>query len=346
MKTAYTQTKRRDSNMELFRIVAMILVMVVHSSFLAIGVPSHIEAITSLSSTISRFFVESLSVVCVNSFILLSGWYGINVNKNKILSLLFQILFFSTLIYCGFLLHNFDKYDNVDSFSTIFMFHSSDYWFIKSYIGLFLFAPIINVFINDVSEKQLRIFLISFYLFQTIYGWLSINGADWLGGGYSAVSFMGLYILARYVRIYNPFKITQLRSRSCFIAFFSIALLLTLLSSVVTYIGLPVAGRLFTYTNPLVIVESVFLLLAFYKLKIQSSIINWISSSCLAVYLVHANELFLRPYYGEIINNWYRNEDASRFFIYTITFILVLFFLSILVDKIRMFIWKMINRAI
>jgi surface polysaccharide O-acyltransferase-like enzyme len=65
--------KERDSNIELLRIVAMILVMVVHASFLAIGVPQTIDAISLPIPTYYSFFVEAVSVVCVNVFILISG---------------------------------------------------------------------------------------------------------------------------------------------------------------------------------------------------------------------------------------------------------------------------------
>jgi hypothetical protein len=338
----YTRLKR-DSNMELLRIVAMLLVMIVHASFLAVGVPKCNEAVCNPISTLSRFFSESLSVVCVNVFVLLSGWYGIKIKKNKILELIFQVLFFSVLVYCSFLLFDFKTYFNVDKAGTVLLIHSDDYWFIKSYLGLCIFAPLINSFIERSSEKQLRNIIIVFYLFQTIYGWLFINGADWFGGGYSAVSFVGLYMLARYVRLYL-LKYTDFTWKKYLCCFFIIAIFQTILAFAVTYLGLPIAGRLFTYTNPFVIIESLCLLLAFNKMKFQSSLINWIATSCLAVYLLHANELFLRPYYGMIIHNWFINDNTLYFLIHTIFFISLLFLLAILIDKVRIYIWNQINR--
>ena len=43
--------------------------------------------------------------------------------------------------------------------------------------------------------------LLVFFGFQFIYSW--IFGLEEFAGGYSALSFMGLYLLARYVRIYE-----------------------------------------------------------------------------------------------------------------------------------------------
>ena len=62
--------KVRDSNIELLRIIAMILVMVVHASFKSIGAPT-LEDINSDSiGTFLRFLSESLSIICVNVFVL------------------------------------------------------------------------------------------------------------------------------------------------------------------------------------------------------------------------------------------------------------------------------------
>lgn len=336
--------KERDSNIELLRIVAMILVMIVHASFLAIGVPQTIDAVSLPISTFTRFLIEGLSVVCVNVFILISGWYGINIKIKKLIGLIFQVLFFSCLIYGAFLICDFKTYCNFDSLGTILLIHSNDYWFIKAYLGLLLLSPILNTFISNVSEKQFRYFLLFFYLFQTIYGWLSIYGAQWFEGGYSAMSFVGLYMLARYLHLYPVRKLDNTASVN-FVLFFSIAIFLAIVAFFVTYLGYPVSGRLFTYTNPLVILESLFLLFAFCKIKFCSKAINWIAASCLAVYLLHANELFLRPYYGKIIKYWFLNENTFFFWIYTIGFMFILFISAILIDKIRIWFWKIISKG-
>ena len=75
-------------------------------------------------------------------------------------------------------------------------------WFIKSYICLYILAPILNAFTDTISQKLFRNTLLAFYIFQSVYGWLS-HGAVFLVHGYSAMSFVGLYLLARYIRVYG-----------------------------------------------------------------------------------------------------------------------------------------------
>ena len=63
---------------------------------------------------------------------------------------------------------------------------SENAWFVKSYLGMFLFAPVMNAFIESASKKQIKIFLLCFFVFQSIYGWIS-TGASFISGGYSSI---------------------------------------------------------------------------------------------------------------------------------------------------------------
>jgi hypothetical protein len=335
--------KVRDSNMELFRIIAMILVMIDHAGFLSLGVPCKYDSIIEPIGVVSRFFTQSISVVCVNLFVLLSGWYGIRIKKLKLFELIFQVLFFSVLVYCLFLFFNFKTYFNIDKAGTILLIHPSDYWFVKSYLLLILLTPALNLFVEKVDVRIFRNVLIAFFSLQFIYGWLFLYGIQDFQGGYSVVSFAGLYMLSRYLRLY-PIKKLQFNIGIYFILFFIVSLFITFLSFLLTRLGYCITGRLFTYTSPFIIFESILLLLAFSKMKFKNNVINWIASSCLAVYLLHSNELFLRPFYGKIIRNWYFNDNTIYFFIHTIGFITILFVISILIDKVRIYIWNRINR--
>ncbi len=326
--------KQRNSNIESLRIIAMVLVLVVHATFIGTGFPSIAESTTCPISSFCRFGFGALSIVCVNLFVLISGWFGIHFNLKKFISFILTAIFYALLVYIVLLLLYPQKYLNWTSASTILMLNSSDYWFIKSYILLYFFAPILNSFIEQSDEKQQRLTLITFYIFQTVYAWLSIYGAADFQGGYSVLSFMGLYLLAHYFHRYPG--ITENWSAKLGIRiFFGIALFHASLGFLITRLGLPIAGRIFTYTNPLVIIQSLSLLIGFSKLSFQNKLINWVASSCLAVYLLHANELILRPYYGTTIKNWYLQENLLTFLFHTVLFISLIFIASILVDKIR-----------
>ncbi len=275
--------KVRQSNIELLRIVAMFLVLVVHADFLALNIPTHDEMATEPLSSTVRLFMQSISIVCANVFVLISGWFGIRPSVKGVCKFLFQCFFFLLGAYVFFYFYNGTRL----SFDYLFM--KGDYWFVKSYIGLLIVAPLMNAFIERATKKQLMVWLICFYVFQSIYGGFVSHGADFFMGGYSTISFMGLYVLARYVRLYPPsFKATTYIG-----IYFIIAVCMTFLSVMLyKYIGNPdivekLVGKLVAcYTNPLTVLASLCLLLAFSKMQFHSKFINWMAASSFAVYLL------------------------------------------------------------
>ena len=183
---------------ELLRIVAMLLVMVVHADFFSIGKPLWNDIEVNPLNAFSRIFIESISIVCVNVFIMISGWFGIRPTIKKMLGLLFQTLFFFSIIYLCLILLGYESL-TIKGIAQMFMLLPQS-WFVKAYLLLFLISPILNAFCEKASKKEFLMVLIPFFVFQTLYGWL-VPGVDFFSGGYSTMSFMGLYVLMQYVRI-------------------------------------------------------------------------------------------------------------------------------------------------
>lgn len=332
----------RNSTMELLRIFAMLLVMITHASFLSFGVPTQSDILNRPFYSFNVFFFQGISIVCVNVFILLSGWFSISWKSSRITNLLFQVFFFSSLIMLFLYLFGQDRTINVHSLRSLFFLNSSDYWFFKAYLGLYIISPIINIFFKYSPQRQVGQILLIFFCFQTIYGWLSLYGAQWLEGGYSAFSFIGLYLLAKYIKIY-PNAITNKKAKYYILFYLISAFLLAILSITLVSNGYNIVGRLYTYTNPLIISMSVSLLLFFAKLKSTcNKLINWIASSCFSVYLLHANELVLRPYFGKHIYNIYQYHSGVFFVSNLLFFLFSLFAVAILLDKIRLWLWNKI----
>lgn len=278
----------RDSNMELLRIIAMLLVMVVHADFRALGIPVFEEVQTNPFSSSFRFLTESFSIISVNVFVLLSGWYGIKFKLDRLWEFLFQVFFFSIFLFVVYSLVNPEECLTLSGGASILLLKQWDYWFVKAYMGLYLFAPVINSFIENASKKQVQIFLISFYLFQTVYAWISPNGAAFFQTGYSSISFIGLYMLARYIRLY-PSPIWRLAYYWDLMIYIIIALFTTFVVLILVYCNISLVGHLYNYTSPLVIISAIYFFLFFTKIQLKSRFVNWIACSCFAVYLLHSN---------------------------------------------------------
>ena len=81
----------RDSNMELLRIIAMIGILVLHADYFALGFPKMGDC---SSSPLFTIFIESIFIISVNLFVLLSGWYGIKPRKKVFFESLFSDFLF------------------------------------------------------------------------------------------------------------------------------------------------------------------------------------------------------------------------------------------------------------
>lgn len=200
-KPAFTRT--RNSNIELLRITAMLLVLVVHADFFSLSEPKANDIIEDPVLSFVRFFVESCSIVCVNAFVLISGWFSIKPKVERFCNFFFQVVFFSVLLYFPFGSY----YKSPGEWITIVL--GFQYWFVRAYIILYLLSPVLNSFVNTAKRKQLLLFILLFYLVQTIYGWY-LGKAAWFDKGYSPLSFFGLYLIGRYLRIYKPFRYKSL----------------------------------------------------------------------------------------------------------------------------------------
>ena len=333
----------RDSNIELLRLLAMFLVMLVHASFLSIGIPTMLEAHAAPLTTLGRFLLESTSIICVNVFVIISGWYGVKWHPQKMSQLTFQAYFYSIVAFLFVALVLGQNILNLDGLRHLLLLDGDDYWFIKSYLIFFILAPALNAFVNTESEQTQRYCLLALFSMQTVFGWLSIDGAGEFEGGYSALSFIGLYLLTRYVRIHQQGFLGTITIRQSLSVFIFITVLQAFLAFLLTWKGVIVVGRLFTYTNPLVIIQAFSLVVLFAKIRpFHNKVINTLASSCLAVYLLHGNTFILRPYYGKMIRNAYMQENGLNCFFYIVGIIIVFFLGALLIDQVRKFLWNAI----
>ncbi len=336
--TASSKYLNRDSTMELLRILAMLGILIVHSDFFALGIPTKEECINAPLVSCWRYIIENITIVSVNIFVLLSGWYGIHIKMKRLLEFLFQILFFNLLFFALFSFFTPEKTLTREGIESIFMLDDR-FWFVKAYLLLYLLSPILNSYIEIASKRQFQLILLAFFAFQTIYGWL-YPSVSWFKYGYSTISFIFIYLLASYLRkhmgkfVWGGVLLTYI----AFILFNSAAFYAS------TYFGRSIyIERLMAYNSPLVIVASVAVFLCFTKIHIKSAFINMVAISSFAAFLFHANHFFVEEIYVVWIREWFRADSFILFSIKALVFILAIFCLSIILDKIRIWIWKLIS---
>lgn len=331
-----TTTKIRLSNLELLRLIAMFGVLIVHTDFGALGFPDKEElTATPLYSTI-RTLIEFIAIVAVNVFVLISGWFGITFKWRGLCNLLFQCFFFFSVI--TFSLAALGKLD-VTNWGALYkcLMFSDNAWFVKCYIGMYIFAPIMNAFVESADRLIFKRVLICFFVFQSLYGWFS-NGAAFIEEGYSAFSFMGLYLLARYIHIYQP-EIAKWSGKTDLFVYLAISIMSAVIFMGSNLLDKPFFGILmFKYTNPLTIAAAMHLLLAFTKWRFTSKVINSIAASCFAVYLMHfiIFPTYMRGWIQEIAEHYSGILEFLGLFLLLLAF----FGMAIAIDRIRLLLWN------
>lgn len=310
----------------------MIMVVLLHSNYWSLGAITKPDIIANSLLSFFRIFFEQLCLVGVNVFILISGWFGITPSVKGVFNILYQVFFFGIVILLLGIVMGLPI--PVKELLYVF-FGGAYYWFVPAYLGLYCFSPVLNHFVENSSSNVIRRVIVSFFLLEFIFGWITQTGRYMDGNSF--ISFIGLYLLARYVRLYSDCLI-KLSPLVDFIFY----LILSIVPSIINFLGMKYFSRELApmyYSSPFVISAALFLLLCFSKLKISSKMINWIASSVFSIYLVHLHPM-VSPYFKNLMVSEYNSLKGGEYFVFAILVTIVLGLICVMIDKIRLLSWS------
>lgn len=183
MEESGTKVKKdtRDVNIEILRIIAMLMVIILH----CFGRAVKLNDMNMYSlNYIVLLFINFLASVANGIFIIITGYYMCNkpLKLKKVLLLWGKTLFYSVAIYIIFCFIGEKSYVKQSFFPVI----SGSYWFISAYITLCFFSPIINILINKMTKKQFQ-YLICILLITYSFLKVFMNPAGIFLGGFAAV---------------------------------------------------------------------------------------------------------------------------------------------------------------
>ena len=315
-----------------------------HTSFITFGFPTEGNVNDDHLFWELQTLQYCVAIVAVNIFVMISGWFSIKPSTRGIFSFIFQVAFLKLLSFIFFVSTGLLAL-NKTSIEDLLMVKPYAGWFIKAYILLYILAPVLNAFVENSNRQIYKRVLFFYFFFIFLFGWLKdITG--YMMGGYSISMFVGLYLLARYVKVYSPSwsKLSKCKD-------FIIYLIATLLTFCGIYIpvrlGLPHCDtfvQAFTrYSSPFVVLGALFILLLFLKLNFGvKPWINKIAKSCFAVYLLH----FMWGTLPKIVINMHYNNSIIMFYIQLTVLLFVVFFCCIAVDRIRIGVWNKFSRKL
>lgn len=308
--TTIGSKRKRNSSIELFRILATFLVLIVHlNGWMAGGLVDWNDNNISIVHKFSQLIIQSLCVVCVNCFLIISGWYGLKLKFSSIWKmwvLLFSIYVPFYLVTCIFGSTDLSIFILVKN---ILAFPCESY-FVQNYLMLLFISPLLNVFIEN-NRGQLTIYTIALFMIEVVMESVFQNKCLHIEDGYSLFHFVTMYMLARTAFMHKE-KIMQVKRLWWIIGYFLCAVVVCLLQ-------FTPYKHTWAYSNPVVVIESFMLFFPFLYNSFYSSFINKVAQGAFAVYIIQVTN----PVCGRLFElDIYVLEHYS----YTIYLLFLLFF--------------------
>ena len=286
------------------------------------------------------FLVESLCLVAVNCFVLISGYFSIKLKVRSLLKFYLQcfiIGLFSYLFYIG-LSGGFSTWQSAEGLFTmkilierLLAFTHNGWWFVVSYVGLMLLSPLLNSAVDNMTRKRFLHSLILFSIVILYLGWY--QKVEVTNYGNSLISFIWIYLLGRYIG--KHVQIESIRKyRWLWLAGYLISALALFGMIMLRYHFSIEMHYPLDYNNPFVVVAAMMLLLFFLSFSFRSKVINGIASSVFAAYLIQESCYFGHEWlYPQMREMFVHVSDGWRI-LALLGISIVFMLLCVLVDKI------------
>ena len=310
--------KTRQSNIEALRLLSMLMVLNLHSFW-------GYDYGTGIGKVLD-FFRESSSICAVNVFLLISGYFGVRWKWKSFYNLVFQLFFYSFGVYvvaCAIGVIDFSIKGFLSNGACIY----SHWTFIKHYVLLYFFSPLLNAFVEKVSNKQLLLFITIMMICE-----------NFICRDNKFTNYCLMYLIGRWLyRTDSVAKMCINPAKLYWLVTFAITCFAYLFYA---YTPINTAERMcnfvlgYDYAAPLVIIQAICVFLVFSRLQFRSKIINWCASSSLAIFLIHMHPSIGGIGYYAITKSFYSMPILQH--IACLLFLIIVVFIgSILIDKIR-----------
>lgn len=285
---ALLQPKHQLVGVDVLKLLCMFKIVILH-------INNH-EKTLEISGGGGYWIAWGLQILCygaVNCFAMVSG-YTISASKvkyNRIVNLWFQVFFYSVLILVAgyFLNWGISKRLIMQSLLPI---SGGLYWYISCYFLMTALIPFLNAAIAGVTKCQYKICFLLLFVLQSVIPDKLFGNVYGLGGGFSVLWLVEMYLIGGYIRKYN----VCIEKKKCFKVFIASNLVIMAWKLILEeFIGVGTGSNvLVSYLSPAVIISSVSLFLCLLRLdtsKILANRLHTIAKYSLGVYLFHDHPL-------------------------------------------------------
>lgn len=287
--------KKRQANFELLRILCMYMIVVGHCLF-------HGRVTAKLGygtmNYLADYLIQSFSVVHVNCFVMLAGYFAIDkeFRAQRLTRFWKQVAFYSVLIFLVYACFAGVGDGGVgagDLIHAILPISSASYWFASVYMGLILLMPFAGMLALKITKKQYQYLLVVLALFFSVNH--MIFRVDTYGSYYGRELpwFLFLTFLAGYIKLHTKEDRKYFWYGLAGYVICSLAVLASIYLSVETH--QEDVEYFLNYNSPLALLATMFLFLCVKNMpwketKLDGLILK-VASAAFGVYLIHDNYL-------------------------------------------------------
>ena len=201
--------KVRSSNLELYRIVVMLLI-VLHHYIANSGLVSMLEDAAFSGKAAVALLLGAWGKPGINCFVLITGYFMCTsqITMKKFAKLLLEVYFYKAVLYAIFVITGYIPLSlSVIMRVVVGPFTSVASNFTGCYVLFFLLIPFINKLISCLSQKQHLTLVLLLLTIYTVIG--GLDGISVFSAKMNYVSwFTVLYLIAAYIRLY-PNKLLE-----------------------------------------------------------------------------------------------------------------------------------------
>ena len=293
------QKEPKNLGIELFRITAMILIVLLH----VLG-QGGVYAYTEYLGTNYKiaWFLETAAYCSVNCYALISGFVGVRsrFRFRKIVYLWLEVIFITLTTTALFSLRLPYAVTTDDWLKAAFPLIKREYWYFNAYVLMFPFLPFLNKGILSISRRQHLAAMLFLFVVTSLLPLFTERDIFELSNGYSTIWLMVLYLFGAYFKLYGIPKIAH--PIVCLLLFLGatfaawgqkISILFAIKNGTIQDESLLAqsAGDLIGYTSPCMVIMALSLLWLFVQIrvrgKIASVIISNLGKATFGVFLVH-----------------------------------------------------------
>lgn len=329
--------KLRRSNLELYRIIVMMLIVAHHY----VGNSGLMEVMADEPMSSKSLYLYILGMwgkTGINCFVLITGYFMCrsNITLRKFLKLFLEIMFYNIVIWAIFVATGYESFSIKMMLKDILPITSIHDGFTSCFLVFYLFIPFLNILVGNLDKKRHQ-YLLGLCLFT--YTFLAMIPKIHVVFNY-VTWFCVLYLISSYIRLYGLFPSVKKIQWGMF-TLVSVALAMV---STVSFIFLHLKYgikltpyRLVSDSNAIFsVIVSVCSFMYFKDLPIkQSKLINTISASTFGVLCIHANSNTMRQWlWKDTLNNVEQYYSDNMIWLSLVS-ILAVFFICVIVDYIR-----------